>query len=269
MAVNKVIYGGKTLVDLSSDTVTAKDVRKGAIFHAPSGETATGTLGTATQSEDGMMSAADKKKLDGIAAGANKNTVTGVKGSAETSYRTGNVNLTAANVGAVPTTGGTMTGQLVMKGTAESKPIVTRGIAGSDGNGNLSDLYLQYGNETNDTVHFGKTGGGSISNNGTSYDGTAAHAPWSGVTGKPSYYDPKAIKTITRSGTTFTYTCMDGTTGTFTQQDNNTTYNAATQAAAGLMSAADKKKLDGIAAGAQAVPKHTYNASDHSLTFGV
>lgn len=70
MAVNKVIYGGKTLVDLSSDTVTAKDVRKGAIFHAPSGETATGTLGTATQSEDGMMSAADKKKLDGIAAGA-------------------------------------------------------------------------------------------------------------------------------------------------------------------------------------------------------
>lgn len=46
-------------------------------------------------------------------------------------------------------------------------------------------------------------------------------------TGKPiaatSY--AKAIKTITRSGTTFTYTCIDGTTGTFTQQDNNTTYN--------------------------------------------
>lgn len=32
----------------------------------------------------------------------------------------------------------------------------------------------------------------------------------------------KAIKAITRSGTTFTYTCIDGTTGTFTQQDNNT-----------------------------------------------
>lgn len=31
-----------------------------------------------------------------------------------------------------------------------------------------------------------------------------------------------AIKSITRSGTTFTYTKMDGTTGTFTQQDNNT-----------------------------------------------
>ena len=37
-----------------------------------------------------------------------------------------------------------------------------------------------------------------------------------------------AIKSITRSGTTFTYTKLDGTTGTFTQQDNNTTYSAGT-----------------------------------------
>lgn len=32
----------------------------------------------------------------------------------------------------------------------------------------------------------------------------------------------KAIKNITRNGTTFTATCCDGTTFTFTQQDNNT-----------------------------------------------
>lgn len=38
----------------------------------------------------------------------------------------------------------------------------------------------------------------------------------------------KAIKGITRNGLTFTYTCLDGTTGTFTQQDNNTTYSAGT-----------------------------------------
>jgi len=62
--------------------------------------------------------------------------------------------------------------------------------------------------------------------------------------------DGSAISNITRSGTTFTATRRDGTTFTFTQQDNNTTYNAATQSAAGLMSADDKKKLDGIAAGA-------------------
>lgn len=35
-----------------------------------------------------------------------------------------------------------------------------------------------------------------------------------------------AIKSITRSGTTFTYTTLWGNTGTFTQQDNNTTYSA-------------------------------------------
>lgn len=40
-----------------------------------------------------------------------------------------------------------------------------------------------------------------------------------------NYDQSKAIKSITRSGTTFTYTALDGTTGTFTQQDNNTTYN--------------------------------------------
>ncbi len=36
--------------------------------------------------------------------------------------------------------------------------------------------------------------------------------------------------------------------------DNNTTYSAATQSANGLMSAADKKKLDGVAAGANVTP---------------
>lgn len=39
-------------------------------------------------------------------------TVTGIKGNSESSYRTGNVNLTAQNVGALPTTGGTMTGAI-------------------------------------------------------------------------------------------------------------------------------------------------------------
>lgn len=75
---------------------------------------------------------------------------------------------------------------------------------------------------------------------------TATNVAWSGVTSKPSYYDAKAIKSITRSGTTFTYTCMDGTTGTFTQQDNNTTYAVATTSANGLMSSSDKSKLDGM-----------------------
>ena len=46
--------------------------------------------------------------------------------------------------GYLPLTGGTMTGQLIMTGTAASNPIITRGITGSDGNGAIGDLYLNY-----------------------------------------------------------------------------------------------------------------------------
>lgn len=42
---------------------------------------------------------AEKTKLSGIETGAQKNTIIGVKGSAETTYRTGNVNITATNIG--------------------------------------------------------------------------------------------------------------------------------------------------------------------------
>lgn len=42
-------------------------------------------------------------KLNGIQAGAQVNTITGVKGTAESAYRTGNVNLTPQNIGAYTT----------------------------------------------------------------------------------------------------------------------------------------------------------------------
>ena len=61
-----------------------------------------------------------------------------------------------------------------------------------------------------------------------------------------NYDQSKAIKSIIRSGTTFTATALDGTTTTFTQQDTNTTYGVATSSADGLMSKSDKAKLDGI-----------------------
>ena len=58
------------------------------------------TYDVASSIDAGLMSAADKSKLDGIAAGAQVNSITGVKGDSESDYRTGNVNITAANVGA-------------------------------------------------------------------------------------------------------------------------------------------------------------------------
>lgn len=63
-----------------------------------------------------------------------------------------------------------------------------------------------------------------------------------------NYDQSKAIKSITRSGTTFTATALDETTFTFTQQDSNTTYEVATQYTDGLMSSSDKTKLDSLSA---------------------
>lgn len=44
MAINKVVYGNQTLVDLTSDTVEPGDVAQGKTFHDRSGATQTGTL---------------------------------------------------------------------------------------------------------------------------------------------------------------------------------------------------------------------------------
>ena len=55
---------------------------------------------TATASTAGLMSAEDKTKLNGIESGAQVNSVIGIKGDAESVYRTGNINLTPANIGA-------------------------------------------------------------------------------------------------------------------------------------------------------------------------
>ena len=76
--------------------LTNSDVTSALGYTPPTTNT---TYGAVTQSANGLMSAADKKKLDGIAAGAQANTITGVKGGAESSYRIGQVNITAANIG--------------------------------------------------------------------------------------------------------------------------------------------------------------------------
>ena len=43
MAINKVVYGNQTLMDLTADTVTASDVASGVTFHNAAGEAAVGT----------------------------------------------------------------------------------------------------------------------------------------------------------------------------------------------------------------------------------
>ena len=59
-----------------------------------------------------------------------------------------------------------------------------------------------------------------------------------------------AITGLSVSGKTITYTKGDGSTGTITTQDTNTTYSVATTNTDGLMSSTDKSKLDSIETGA-------------------
>lgn len=66
MAVNKVSALGKTLIDLTGDTVTADALVEGFKAHDASGTEIEGELTDATSSKHGLMSAADKTKLDAM-----------------------------------------------------------------------------------------------------------------------------------------------------------------------------------------------------------
>lgn len=72
-----------TRLDGTTGTITTKDT----------------TYSVASATKNGLMSASDKEKLDAIEEGAQANTITGVKGDSESLYRTGNVNITKANIG--------------------------------------------------------------------------------------------------------------------------------------------------------------------------
>ena len=64
--VNKVEFGGQTVIDITDTTADAADVIEGEVFYTKSGARSVGTLTDATQSTHGLMSTSDKIKLDGI-----------------------------------------------------------------------------------------------------------------------------------------------------------------------------------------------------------
>ena len=122
--------------------------------------------------------------------------VIGVKGNDETSYRNGYVNITQDD------------------------------IVGNDDIDDVSDSDLIIFKKNSDSKWYRKAFSKiwdyikskiGITNEGNTF--LRKDGEWA----TPTQY-PKAVKNITRSGTTFTATCYDDTTFTFDQQDNNTTY---------------------------------------------
>nr|DAM83766.1 MAG TPA: tail protein [Caudoviricetes sp.] len=73
--VNKVVYGGEVLIDLTGDTVTADKVLKGYTAHDKSGETITGTCNYDVNSEDATVAVAEM--LVGKTAYARGSKITG------------------------------------------------------------------------------------------------------------------------------------------------------------------------------------------------
>lgn len=75
MAINKVIYGGETLIDLTSDTVVAEKMLDGYTAHDKSGALITGTCTNDVNSGDATAVAAEI--LNGKTAYARGNKVAG------------------------------------------------------------------------------------------------------------------------------------------------------------------------------------------------
>lgn len=173
------------------------------------------TYSTATTSSNGLMSSTDKSKLDGIESGAQKNTVTGIKGNSESSYRTGNVNITPSNIGLGNVGNFKAVSTVADQGLTDTEKSNARTNIGA-GTSSFTGSY----NDLSDKPTIPSVGNGTI--------------------------------TITQNGTTKgTFTTNQSGNTTIELTDNNTTYNVATQSANGLESAFDKKKLDGIATGAE------------------
>lgn len=75
MAINKVIYGGQTLIDLTGDDVTAADVASGKYFHLRDGTRVTGT--NTFDADTGDANALASEVLYGKTAYVSGNKITG------------------------------------------------------------------------------------------------------------------------------------------------------------------------------------------------
>lgn len=73
--ISKVIFGGKTLIDLTGDTVTAEQVQKDAIFHDKTGAVIIGTSTKDSNTQDATVT--ESEILSGKIGYARGNKVTG------------------------------------------------------------------------------------------------------------------------------------------------------------------------------------------------
>ena len=86
MAINKVIYDGKTLVDLTADTVTADKILKGYTAHDKAGDAITGTSTLDSDTTDATASVSEILKGQTAYGRGSKLTGTMANNGAYTTY---------------------------------------------------------------------------------------------------------------------------------------------------------------------------------------
>ena len=106
--------------------------------------------GLATTYSDGLMSASDKTKLDNLSPGGGG--VTGVKGDAESTYRTGNVNLTKGNIGLGN----------VDNTSDVNKPVSTATQTALNSKANASDVPFRFGIDDQGNYGYYKVGADTV-----------------------------------------------------------------------------------------------------------
>lgn len=230
------------------------------------------TYSDATTSSHGLMTATMVTKLNGIATGANKTTVDSALSDTSTNPVQNKVINAAlagkANTSAIPTKTSQLTNDSGFKTTDNnttysiSKSGSTITLIGSDGSTTSvtdADTNTTYSNMTAATSSAaGKAGlvpapGAGKQASFLRGDGTwvvPTNTTYSNMTAATASAAGKAgLVPAPAAGKQTSFLRGDGTWVVPT----NTTYNAATTSAAGLMSAADKTKLDGITASADTV----------------
>ncbi len=214
------------------------------------------TVASATTSAAGLMSAADKTKLDGIATGATANTgtITGVSANGTSIATSGVANIPAASTSAYGVTklsSATNSTSTTLAATASAVKAAYDLANGKAGTSVATTSANGLMSSTDKSKLNGIATGAEVNQNA-----------FSNITvGSTTIAADAKTDTLTLvAGSNVTLT-PDATNDKITIAATNTTYSAATQSAAGLMSAADKAKLDGVATGANAYSLPTASSS--------
>ena len=267
-------------ITISSGTISlTKDNVTAALGYTP--PTTNTTYSVATTSANGLMSSTDKSKLDGIATGATKNTASSTTPKANGTAAVGSESNYARgdHVHPAQTTVSGNAGTATKFASAQSVTL-TGDITGSASSQAGWSVATTLANSGVTAGSYGPTA------NVTGTDGTTINVPQITVDAKGRVTSVvNRVYTSKNTDTNTTYSNMTAATSSaagkaglvpapaagkqasFLRGDGtwvvptNTTYSAATTSAAGLMSATDKSKLDGIASGANAYSLPTASSS--------